>query len=124
MDSHMRLTLLGCLVLVLGFVSGTCGLISHNVMKKINVINKEGPYLGIVVPNSFEMSPLLESPSFVVDHNPYLDFSDTEWSCHTVGEDTVWWCHNIVEDTVWLWQTVGADKVGTVDEVTPNRWRS
>ncbi|CAL5400259.1 unnamed protein product [Camellia sinensis] len=81
MDSHMRLTLLGCLVLVLGFVSGTCGLISHNVMKKINVINKEGPYLGIVVPNSFEMSPLLESPSFVVDHNPYLDFSGNTPKC-------------------------------------------
>ncbi|XP_028054132.1 uncharacterized protein LOC114258363 [Camellia sinensis] len=89
MDSHMRLTLLGCLVLVLGFVSGTCGLISHNVMKKINVINKEGPYLGIVVPNSFEMSPLLESPSFVVDQNPYLDFSGRRFRMGFLGKEKV-----------------------------------
>ena len=31
---------------------------------------------GIVVPNSFERDPLLQSPSFVADdHFPYLDFS-------------------------------------------------
>lgn len=75
MDTHVRLMSLGCLVLLLGFVNGSCGLISHNVMKKINVIiNKEGPYVGIVLPNSFEMSHLLQSPAFVVDHKlTYLD---------------------------------------------------
>lgn len=74
MDTHMRLMSLGCLVLLLGFVNGSYGLISHNVLKKINVINKEGPYVGIVLPNSFEMSHLLQSPAFVVDHKlTYLD---------------------------------------------------
>ncbi|XP_038991561.1 bark storage protein A-like [Hibiscus syriacus] len=36
----------------------------------------EGPYLGIIVPNAFEMNPLLQSGTFVPDHKlPYLDFS-------------------------------------------------
>ncbi|KAE9464463.1 hypothetical protein C3L33_03623, partial [Rhododendron williamsianum] len=46
---------------------GGDGAISRNVMKEVIGINKEGPYLGIVVPNSYEMSPLLQSPSFVGD---------------------------------------------------------
>ena len=67
MDSHMRLMLLACLVWVLGFVNIGDNAISHNVMKEIMKINEEGPYFGIVVPNNFETSPLLQSPSFVAD---------------------------------------------------------
>ncbi|GMP69028.1 hypothetical protein CsSME_00028429 [Camellia sinensis var. sinensis] len=74
MDTHIRLMSLGCLVLLLGFLYGSYALISHNVLIKMNVINKEGSYIGIVLPNSFEMSPLLQSPAFVVDHKlTYLD---------------------------------------------------
>ncbi|KAG5559323.1 hypothetical protein RHGRI_009010 [Rhododendron griersonianum] len=67
MKNHTSYTLLGCLVLVLCFISGGDGAISRNVMKEVIGINKEGPYLGIVVPNNYEMSPLLQSPSFVGD---------------------------------------------------------
>ncbi|KAK4396994.1 hypothetical protein Sango_1536000 [Sesamum angolense] len=50
--------------------------VSKNVMKKIDVINSMGPYLGVVVPNTFEMGPLLNSPSFVPHHHlPFLDFA-------------------------------------------------
>lgn len=44
-------------------------------MEEIWRINKQGPFLGIVVPNAFEMNPLLQSPSFVQDSQlPYFDF--------------------------------------------------
>ena len=50
--------------------------VPSSVLKQIVIVNKNGPYLGIVVPNAFEMNPLLQSPNFVVDHNlPHLDFS-------------------------------------------------
>ncbi|KAK3210680.1 hypothetical protein Dsin_015386 [Dipteronia sinensis] len=59
---------------------GCCygGAISNDgtTMSNIDTINKEGPYLGIIVPNAFEMNPLLQSSSFVADsHFPYFDFS-------------------------------------------------
>ncbi|KAJ0989243.1 hypothetical protein J5N97_007599 [Dioscorea zingiberensis] len=48
---------------------------SRRSMAKIWRINKDGPYLGIVVPNAFEMNPLLNSSTFVQDSNlTYLDF--------------------------------------------------
>ncbi|KAK9269392.1 hypothetical protein L1049_001165 [Liquidambar formosana] len=76
MGGHLRVVFVGFLVLVVGIVSGVDGAVSHSDIKKISRINKEGPYLGLVVPNSFEMNPLLQSPSFVPDHKyPYLDLA-------------------------------------------------
>nr|GMC63468.1 bark storage protein A [Ipomoea batatas] len=67
--------LLGWLLLVLE-VSVGYGAVSPSVMNKIKAVNKKGPFLGIVVPNSFEMNPLLQSPSFVSDPTiPFLDFA-------------------------------------------------
>lgn len=66
-------------VLVLGIIGrngGVHGAVSSSTWRKISKINKEGPYLGIIVPNSFEMNPLMQSGSFVANHKlPYLDFS-------------------------------------------------
>lgn len=66
-------------LLVVGFERSEAygyGGISHEIGKNIDRINKMGPYLGIVVPNSFELDPLLQSPSFVADEKfPFLDFS-------------------------------------------------
>ncbi|KAK6941496.1 Nucleoside phosphorylase domain [Dillenia turbinata] len=51
-------------------------MLSEKMKKEIENVNREGPYFGIIVPNSFEMSPLLQSQSFVVDDKyPYLDVS-------------------------------------------------
>ncbi|KAK3041707.1 hypothetical protein RJ639_001517 [Escallonia herrerae] len=66
----MRVLLVAWLVvLVVGVTTknGADGAISKRMMHKISGINMEGPYLGLVVPNSFEMDPLLQSPSFVVN---------------------------------------------------------
>ncbi|CAI0543384.1 unnamed protein product [Linum tenue] len=41
--------------------------IGSGYLRKIREVNKLGPYLGIVVPNMFEMDPLLHSDRFVPD---------------------------------------------------------
>ncbi|RWR77876.1 bark storage protein A [Cinnamomum micranthum f. kanehirae] len=67
--------LVGLLVLM-GMTTLSEGTLSKSLFKKISRINKEGPFLGVVVPNAFEMNPLLESSSFVADERfPYLDFA-------------------------------------------------
>ncbi|XP_050216134.1 bark storage protein A [Mercurialis annua] len=69
----------GFLVLFVGIGIGSYlgyAEISEDAMKKIDLVNEKGQCLGIVVPNAFEMNPLLQSPKFVADdHLPYLDFS-------------------------------------------------
>jgi hypothetical protein len=69
--------LLGFVVLVLGSfsVSRVKGEISEISWSEIRNINSKGPYIGIVVPNAFELNPLLRSSSFVPDkHFPFFDF--------------------------------------------------
>ncbi|XXG56732.1 hypothetical protein AAC387_Pa03g4070 [Persea americana] len=67
--------LVGFLVLM-GISTLSEGTLSKSLFKRISRINKEGPFLGVVVPNAFEMNPLLESSSFVADERfPYLDFA-------------------------------------------------
>ncbi|KAK8535448.1 hypothetical protein V6N12_056965 [Hibiscus sabdariffa] len=77
MGLSLKLVLFLHFLLVLGIgINGVCGSIPSSSLRKIDGINKEGPYVGIIVPNSFEMNPLLQSGSFVPHHNlPYFDFS-------------------------------------------------
>ncbi|WOL12427.1 bark storage protein A [Canna indica] len=66
------------------------GAIPKNRWSVINKVNSEGPYLGLVVPNSFEMSPLLQSPSFVQRPDlPFLDVSGRRFRFGTVGKQKV-----------------------------------
>ncbi|CAK9172748.1 unnamed protein product [Ilex paraguariensis] len=76
MNGHIEVVLLSWVVLMVGVISIADGAVSPHLLDRISKINKEGPYLGIVVPNSFELNPLLQSQSFVADQNhPYLDFA-------------------------------------------------
>ncbi|KAF2303939.1 hypothetical protein P3X46_019430 [Hevea brasiliensis] len=76
MGRELFLGLLVALVVGIGGCSRAYGEVSQVTMTKIGRVNEEGPYLGIVVPNAFEMNPLLQSPSFMADTElPYLDFS-------------------------------------------------
>lgn len=78
MMNHLRVVLVGFVILVVGIGISTraYGEVSQVTMRKIHSINEKGPYLGIIVPNAFEMSPLLQSSSFVADPKlPYLDLS-------------------------------------------------
>nr|GEX22415.1 putative E3 ubiquitin-protein ligase LIN [Tanacetum cinerariifolium] len=51
-------------------------MISKSLLKEIDNFNKVGSYIGVVVPNGFEMNPLLQSSSFVTsEKRPYVDVS-------------------------------------------------
>ncbi|KAI4380019.1 hypothetical protein MLD38_006254 [Melastoma candidum] len=69
--------LLLMVVLICGWAATFArGELSSSVSDTLQGVNEQGPYLGIVVPNSFEMSPLLQSSSFTVDELlPHLDIS-------------------------------------------------
>ncbi|XP_020216890.1 bark storage protein A [Cajanus cajan] len=68
--------LLGLLVLLLGTSTIANAAISELSWREISNINSQGPYFGIVVPNAFELDPLLRSPRFVADHKfPHFDFA-------------------------------------------------
>ena len=40
------------------------GYLSAKTRKMIAKANRDGPYLGLVIPSLFEMNPLLQSPNF------------------------------------------------------------
>ncbi|KEH27138.1 putative hydrolase [Medicago truncatula] len=63
-------------MVLLGSSIKAYGAISQISWREISNINNKGPYIGIVVPNDFELNPLLQSSSFV-PHNkfPYFDFA-------------------------------------------------
>ncbi|KAK9071272.1 hypothetical protein SSX86_009840 [Deinandra increscens subsp. villosa] len=79
------------LVLGLCFLvnKGEC-LIPKSLLKDIHSVNKGGPYIGVVVPNGFEMNPLLQSSSFVVNRkHPYLDISGRRFRVGTLKNQRV-----------------------------------
>jgi hypothetical protein len=63
-------------IVLLGSSIKAYGAINQISWREISNINNKGPYIGIVVPNAFELNPLLQSSSFV-PHNkfPYFDFA-------------------------------------------------
>lgn len=71
-ESIMKMTAIHCMwaLIILALMvelSPVDALIpSKKVQKIISKINRHGPYLGIVVPNAFEMDPLLQSSAFNV----------------------------------------------------------
>ncbi|KAJ4708472.1 Bark storage A [Melia azedarach] len=88
-----RVALFSCLFLLvlLAEISITAyGALSTDTMTKIIDINQKGPYLGIIAPNTFEMNPLLESPSFQAHHQfPYLDVLGRRFRFGSVENETV-----------------------------------
>ncbi|KAJ0031556.1 hypothetical protein Pint_13216 [Pistacia integerrima] len=88
---NLRLMLVYFLVLLVElFISGAYGAISQGNMRTIDGINKEGPYLGIIVPNAYEMNPLLQSPSFQThQHFPYFDFAGRRFRIGGLGNEKV-----------------------------------
>lgn len=77
-----KLVFLGLLfIIALGFSNNLAdGSISPNLWQSINRINQKGDCLGIVVPNSFELRPLLQSPSYV----PHSKFPDIDFAGKTI----------------------------------------
>ncbi|KAF8036287.1 hypothetical protein BT93_C2112 [Corymbia citriodora subsp. variegata] len=85
---HLKEAIL--LVMVMGLLKRSSGAVGHRSETMVDGVNKEGPFLGIVVPNSFEMNPLLQSPSFVPNETlPYLDISGRRFRFGQLGNEKV-----------------------------------
>jgi hypothetical protein len=65
--------LLVIVMMILGISSSIKGEINPASFKEISKINNNGPYIGIVVPNHYELKPLLNSSSFVA--HSYFDIA-------------------------------------------------
>ncbi|OVA08577.1 Nucleoside phosphorylase domain [Macleaya cordata] len=98
MMMNLKVFILGFVVYVLlsasSGVDGEVVLNDGKKMREIEDINRRGggsgSYLGLVVPNAFEMGPLLQSPSFVADQTvPYLDFSGRRFRIGRLGNESV-----------------------------------
>jgi hypothetical protein len=55
-------------------VAAEAAAVAADAARGVRQVNRRGPYLGVVVPNGFEMEPLLRSPAFSPAKKlPYLD---------------------------------------------------
>ncbi|KAL8499212.1 hypothetical protein ACS0TY_022258 [Phlomoides rotata] len=64
------------------------GEIPGNTQRLINEANQNGPYLGLVIPNLFELNPLLQHPSYTPT-NLTIDFAGRRFRFGTVAEEKV-----------------------------------
>ncbi|KAK4763265.1 hypothetical protein SAY86_009033 [Trapa natans] len=77
-------------LLISGMNSGKAYGLAERESRSIARINKRGPYLGIVIPNTFEMNPLLQSPSFAPDPKlPQLDILGKRFRIGRIGDKNV-----------------------------------
>ncbi|KAK4781231.1 hypothetical protein SAY87_017337 [Trapa incisa] len=78
------------LVMIMVVGMGACGM-AGSLERTIRRINQKGPFLGIVIPNSFQMSPLLNSSSFKPDPqlSNYLDISGKRFRIGRVEDKKV-----------------------------------
>jgi hypothetical protein len=83
MEGGARQQLLaGIVVLVAVALMATTaeGYISKKTWAAIGRANRRGPFVGLVVPNAYEMVPVLNSPSFVASKTvPNLDVQGTRY---------------------------------------------
>ncbi|XP_068325654.1 bark storage protein A-like isoform X1 [Pyrus communis] len=62
--------------------------LSTETQMLIEEANMSGPYLGLVIPNSYEMDPLLQSPNFT-SSNLFIDFSGRRFRFGTIANKPV-----------------------------------
>ncbi|KAF3778202.1 Bark storage protein [Nymphaea thermarum] len=72
------------LLALMPHTSSVEGYTSKGTLATLRQINARGPYIGIVVPNSFEMNPLLNSSSFKANTLQYIDVSGRRFRFGTV----------------------------------------
>ncbi|KAF5938902.1 hypothetical protein HYC85_023161 [Camellia sinensis] len=75
-------------VYALSTLQETNGVLNGETQKMISEANKNGPYLGLVTPNPFEMNPLLQSPSFT-SSNLTIDFLGWKFRFGKIDEKDV-----------------------------------
>ncbi|XP_061354708.1 bark storage protein A-like [Gastrolobium bilobum] len=67
------------------FVSGA---LTSELQSKIAKANQKGPYLGLVIPNSFELDPLLQNPSYTPS-DTIIDFAGRRFRFGAIGDKRV-----------------------------------
>ncbi|KAJ4752529.1 5'-methylthioadenosine/S-adenosylhomocysteine nucleosidase [Rhynchospora pubera] len=88
-DLKNNMVILACIMVAI-CITTLDAAIPSSIRKTINDVNKKGSYLGIVVPNAFEMNPLLNSSNFVANSNlPYLDVQGRRFHLGTVKNQKV-----------------------------------
>ncbi|KAH6835830.1 Phosphorylase superfamily protein [Perilla frutescens var. hirtella] len=60
----------------------------ERTQRLINEANKDGPYLGLVIPNMFEMNPLLQHPTYKPT-NLTIDFAGKRFRFGTIYDERV-----------------------------------
>jgi hypothetical protein len=64
------------------------GAFSARTQKRIAMANSNGPYLGLVIPNLFEMNPLLESSNYT-SANGSIDIAGNNTSLEGIEFDLI-----------------------------------
>ncbi|XP_057737076.1 uncharacterized protein LOC130954353 [Arachis stenosperma] len=65
----------------------SCAL-SSELQEQINAINEQGPYIGLVMPNSFELDPLLSNSEYIAS-GYVLDVSGRRFRFGAIGDKPV-----------------------------------
>ncbi|XP_078431862.1 phosphorylase superfamily protein [Wolffia australiana] len=66
------------------------GDVPAGTMKKIDLINQKGTHLGVIVPNVFELAPILQSPDYKADTGlPFIDFAGRRFRFGSIGHKRV-----------------------------------
>ncbi|KAH9288057.1 hypothetical protein KI387_032174 [Taxus chinensis] len=90
MASPSETNIITLFLVLLTTASGTEAYYSPKLLNQIQKINEAGPYLGLVVPNKFEMDPLLQSSVFIADEDiPFTDLSGRRFRIGTVMDHRV-----------------------------------
>ncbi|KAJ1377568.1 Nucleoside phosphorylase domain [Sesbania bispinosa] len=58
------------------------------LQRKIDKINQEGPYLGLIIPNAFELDPLLQNPGYTAS-DLIIDFAGRRFRFGAIGDKPV-----------------------------------
>lgn len=86
-----RRPFLGVSLLLLAMSCAVGAAVPESTARSIRRANRLGPFLGVVVPNAFEMEPLLRSPRFSPARSlpPHLDVAGRRFRFGTIGEQKV-----------------------------------
>uniref|UniRef100_A0A0D9UYS0 Nucleoside phosphorylase domain-containing protein n=1 Tax=Leersia perrieri TaxID=77586 RepID=A0A0D9UYS0_9ORYZ len=86
----MRRLLLAGAVAAVMMATAAEGFISKKTWSAIRQANRGGPFVGLVVPNAYEMDPVLNSPSFSPSLTlPYLDVQGRRFRFGAIGGQNV-----------------------------------
>ncbi|KAL6344721.1 hypothetical protein AAG906_002627 [Vitis piasezkii] len=88
MRNYEVVVMLLCAAMIMHAQEGNGALITEETQEMIDEANRNGPYLGLVIPNLFEMNPLLQSPNYTAS-NLTIDFAGRRFRFGTIADKKV-----------------------------------